>query len=534
MSRPNFLLFITDQQRADSLGCAGHPVLRTPHIDALAARGTRFTRFYVANPICMPNRATLMTGRPSSVHGVRHNGLSLPLTSNTFVDLLRLAGYRTGLIGKSHLQNATDVEPLLTFPPPRPGEAPPPPGHREARLGEDGSGAGYRLERRKSWTEQPSRDIPRPYYGFDHVELALGHGDRAHGHYARWLAERHPDPESLLGPANATPSDTVCPQAWRTRLPEELHHSSYIAERSVAFLQDHARDGGDAPFFLQCSFADPHHPFTPPGRYWDMYDPGDIALPASFATPDADEIPPVRHLRRALADGTADRSAQSAFAVTRREAREAIALTCGMISMIDDCAGRVLRELERTGLADDTVVIFTSDHGDFLGDHGLLLKGPLHFQSLIKVPFIWAEPGASDGGCTSDSLSGTVDIARTVLDRAGVQPYNGMQGRSLIGDLRGDPAGAPEAMLIEEDGQRRAYGFDRPVRARTVVTDRYRLTIYRGEDWGILHDLEADPFEMRNLWDDPTHAQIRARMFERLAVAQMEACDTSPLPAAVA
>src|SRR5262245_9575968 len=120
--RPNFLLFITDQHRVDFLGCSGHPVLKTPHIDSMAARGVRFTRFYVATPVCMPNRATLMTGRMPSVHGARSNGIPLPLRSNTFVGLLRASGYSTALVGKSHLQNFGDAPAIQKRPPPRPGD----------------------------------------------------------------------------------------------------------------------------------------------------------------------------------------------------------------------------------------------------------------------------------------------------------------------------------------------------------------------------------------------------------------------------
>src|SRR4029079_10979763 len=120
-SRSNFLLFITDQHRADFLGCYGHPVLRTPHIDSIAARGTAFDRFYVNSPVCQPNRATLMTGRMPSVHDVRSNGIPLSMDNVTFVDLLRDAGYKTALVGKSHLQNFTDWEPIVKRPTPREG-----------------------------------------------------------------------------------------------------------------------------------------------------------------------------------------------------------------------------------------------------------------------------------------------------------------------------------------------------------------------------------------------------------------------------
>src|SRR6266702_2505807 len=122
VTRPNFLLFMTDQHRADYLGCYGHPVLKTPHIDSIAGHGIRFERFYVATPVCMPNRATLMTGRMPSVHGARSNGLPLSLRANTFVDALRASGYSTALVGKSHLQNFTGQPAILKRPPPRPGD----------------------------------------------------------------------------------------------------------------------------------------------------------------------------------------------------------------------------------------------------------------------------------------------------------------------------------------------------------------------------------------------------------------------------
>src|SRR5436309_1367205 len=129
---PSFILFITDQQRADFLGCYGHPVLRTPHIDSIATKGTLFSRFYVASPVCMPNRASLMTGRMPSVHGVRSNGIPLSMQAVTFVELLRNAGYRTALVGKSHLQNFTAWPPLIKRPPPRPDYHEPAPHLRQA------------------------------------------------------------------------------------------------------------------------------------------------------------------------------------------------------------------------------------------------------------------------------------------------------------------------------------------------------------------------------------------------------------------
>ena len=277
-SRSNFLLFITDQHRADFLGCYGHPVLRTPHIDSIAARGTAFDRFYVASPVCMPNRASLMTGRMPSVHGVRSNGIPLSMNSVTFVELLRDAGYRTALIGKSHLQNFTSWPPIVKRAPARENYREPS-GDLTQALRNDLGGRIYEQETPEYWTAQDAR-IQTPFYGFDHVTLVRAHGDEPGGDYDRWLAERDPQAKALLGPANSVPHDYKVPQAYRTAIPAELYATSFIGDRAQAWLQD---ADADAPFFLMVSFPDPHHPFNPPGKYWDMYKPEQFPPPEAFS-----------------------------------------------------------------------------------------------------------------------------------------------------------------------------------------------------------------------------------------------------------
>ncbi|MEZ5801546.1 MAG: sulfatase-like hydrolase/transferase [Nitratireductor sp.] len=167
-------------------------------------------------------------------------------------------------------------------------------------------------------------------------------------------------------------------------------------------------------------------------------------------------------------------------------AREAIALTCGMITMIDDAVGTILDTLEAQGLAQDTVIVFNSDHGDFLGDHGLILKGPMHFQSTIRVPLIWADPANPTPGRTSRLVS-SIDLATTILARAGLTPCWGIQGIDLnAGTMR-------NCVLVEDEGNRVSLGFETAPRLRTLVTERFRMTLYQGEDWGELYDLETDP-----------------------------------------
>lgn len=531
--RPNFLFIITDQHRADYLGCSGHPILKTPHLDSIAGRGRCFERFYVANPVCQPNRATLMTGRMPSLHGVRHNGISLSLRSNTFVDLLRANGYRTALLGKSHLQNFEARAPIMQRDDPPEGRAWPTGEFAEALKPSPGDGR-YDQEQPPSWSADPNYRVDLPFYGYEHVDLCTKHGDEVGGNYDHWLKERVEDADRLRGPENSLPHDYICPQAWRTAVPEEFYPTTYVADMTVDFLDRYAADGDEAPFFAAMSFPDPHHPFTPPGKYWDMYSPDDMTLPASFHPGNHTPPPHVAWAQAARDDGTAVIHSQNAFAVREREALEAMALTCGMITMVDDAIGRVLAKLEALDLHDDTVVIFTADHGDFLGDHGLMLKGPAHYESVTRVPFIWADTQdeAKPGVCSA--LAGTIDIGATVLDRAGIAPYNGYQGKSLLTLADGSADKIYDSVLIEDDQQRSYFGYDSPPRIRTLITERWRMTLSHGVFWGELYDLDNDPHEMDNLWDDPSHAAVRTELTETLARRQMELVDRSPLPTAVA
>jgi arylsulfatase A-like enzyme len=518
--RPNFLLIITDQHRADHLGCYGNPIVRTPAIDSIAANGVAFDRFYVTCAICMPNRATLMTGRPPSLHGVRHNGIPLALEAVTFVDLLRQAGYRTALVGKSHLQNMTGRAALLGG------------GNGEA-LRRPGGGR-YDQEIATKWRDDPKHDLDYPYYGFETVDLAIQHSDEVEGHYTRWLRERHPDPDKLRGPENALSNEGAdLPQAWRTRMPEELYPTSYIAERTIARIEEFSKER-DRPFFLECSFPDPHHPFTPPGRYWDMYRAADMPLPASWQVDPKDVPPHVRHLFAERDSGKAVKNSPALFACTEKEVRPLIALTYGMITMIDDAVARILAALERSGRANDTVVIFTSDHGDLMGDHQLMLKGPVHYEGVIRVPFIWRETGDRRVRGRRDGLAGTIDLPSTILDRAGVTPFNGMLGVSQMPVVDGSKPGLRDAVLIEEEGQRTYMGFKSRIRMRTLVTRQHRLSLYEGVEWAELYDRNADPNEMRNLWRRPEAVATERAMVERMAREMLAWSETSPAPTGLA
>ena len=517
--RPNILLISTDQQRADHLGCYGAKVLKTPHIDSLAKRGIRFENAFVASPVCMPNRASIMTGRMPSVHGLRHNGLNLPLDSVTVADVLRTAGWKTGLVGKAHFQCVTDNPPLLSKEGCQQSTAP----ITEARFADGGR---YDQEISERWRNTPGHDLSYPYYGFETVDLAIGHGDEVEGHYTQWLADRHPQPDSVRGAENALPGcDRLAPQAWRTALPEELYSTRYIEQRTIERLNSYAGDA-EEPFFLWASFCDPHHPFTPPGRYWDLYQPEDVDLPRTYNIRNESDLPAL--LREQRYNGLARLTGTSALAVSEPELRAAIALTYGMIAMIDDAVGSILSALDSLGLMENTIVVFCSDHGDLMGDHGLIFKGPLHYQALVRTPLIWSDGRHQDAFVQEGPVT-SIDLPASILQSAGVAAFNGMQGIPFI-DNDGQAVSGRDSVMIEDEVQSQIPGHNIRGRARTLITDIWRLTLFDGIEQGILHNLREDPDEINNLWDDPKARAVRSAMIESLLRQMISHSETSPFP----
>jgi arylsulfatase A-like enzyme len=474
--------------------------------------------------VCQPNRASLMTGRMPSLHDVRSNGIPLSMDAVTFVDLLRDAGYATALIGKSHLQNFTPHPPIIKRPPPREGFHEPSPDLRQA-LRDHLDDPKYDQETPQYWT-RPGAHVRTPFYGFDHVTLVRAHGDEPGGDYDRWLDQRDPKARALLGPKNALPHDYKVPQAYRTAIPEELYATAFLGDRACAYLNEADRD---KPFFMFVSFPDPHHPFNPPGRYWDMYKPEQFPVPEAYSRNDWTPPALVRNIFIERETGKANLTGMGTIGVSAREAQEARALTCGMIACIDDAIGAVLKALDDSGRREDTVVIFTSDHGDHLGDHRLLLKGAEQYQSIVRVPFIWADPQRPRHATRTGALASTMDIGATVLERARIEPASGMQARSFLPAIERGEA-VRDSVFIQYDHQASSAGTDVPVRVHTLVDGRYRISVFHGTGWGELYDLEGDPGEFDNLWDDPAHAATRAFMTERLLLAEIEHVDRVPLP----
>lgn len=473
---PNLLLITTDQQRADTVGAYGNRVCRTPNLDRLAGDGVTLDRAYVANPICMPSRASLLTGLLPHRHGVWANGVALPEGTRTLAHDLTDAGYRTALIGKAHLS---------------------PTGSPTSMEGVE------RWEREEAWF----RDWSGPYFGFERVELGLGHAT-AHGHYGFWLREHDPDAPSLVGIRGARRSPTGAPQSGLSRLPVACHQSTWIAERSLEYLDGWAR--GDEPFFLWASFFDPHHPFLPPILYAERVDAERVALPQGRG--DGLSARPPHYLARWKGEGPDLEGGKfgDLSALAEAQIREIIAHYYAMVELIDDCVGRILEGLERLGLAGDTIVVFTSDHGELLFDHGLLGKGPFPYEGLIRVPWIWRWPGHLPAGRRSSGLVSLSDFPSTALDLVGLRTPTRRQGSSRADLLTGNSDRGAESVLVEFDSQ------FQDLSARTLVTDRWKLTCYPGHAYGELADLERDPAESANLWDDEGCGEMRDALRSRL------------------
>lgn len=480
--RPSFLFITTDQHRADCLGCYGNPAIRTPNLDRLAAEGVRMTRAYVNNPLCMPSRATLLTGRYPRAHRVWCNGVALPASEVSFGQLLGEAGYRTGCVGKMHFT----------------------PYGAEAR-------PGY-YDAQKSWEECDLGDWTGPYAGFEYVQLTIGHCSPTAGHYGRWLGKRFPEAQKAYVQDGrlGRKAPSAAPQTWISTLPVEAHHSTWVADRTLEFLDRHREE----PFFLWASFPDPHHPFRPPEPYARLYSETEVPMPLRRQGELEDKPPLFRQYSDGLTRG-ANRHEGAGMdwpgALTDEQLRDIIRYTYAMITLVDDSAGRILEGLEALGLAENTVVCFASDHGELLGDHGLMCKGPFHYEGLLRVPMLWRWPARFPAGRVTAGLAGLVDFTPTVLDLAEVTIPPFVQGRSLGRLLRGDTDTHRDGVLTEFQSAYRPW-----LNLKTWRTPDWKLTYYAGEPYGELYDLRQDPGEFVNLYDSPDHREVRAALQERL------------------
>ena len=492
MTGPNFLLISTDQQRADCIGAEGRRRIRTPHLDAFAAQGTRFGTAITPCVICQPARASILTGLLPRTHGVHDNGIDLdPERGNRgFAGILAASDFATAFFGKAHFSTYHTFRPTGT----------PECIASSAAYGDDWFG---------------------PYMGFNHVEMMLvGHNwfppeEPPRGqHYERWFHADGQGREKIAAYWRNAGDTKGAAQTWHSELPVEWHNSTWTADRAIEWL---GRQGDDRPFCAWVSFPDPHHPFDCPVPWSRTHPPSEVELPP-FRERSFDGRP-WWHERVLTAEpqGPA-RSVETRKKYSRigpqtdDQLREIIANTYGQIALIDHNIGRILAKLDETGLSEDTYVIFLSDHGDWLGDHGLILKGPMHYDGLLRVPLVARGPGIPAGQVLETPVS-TLDLAPTLLDYAGLRPPGSFHGSSL--------------RPVIEEGAERGHAFNEwellPGRAgvaislRTVRTRTHRLTMDMQSGAGELYDLANDAWEMHNLFDEPSARHVRNRL-ERIAL----------------
>jgi arylsulfatase A-like enzyme len=487
--RRNVLFITSDQQRGDCYGFEGRKV-RTPHLDAMARDGTRFAACITPNLVCQPSRASILTGLLPYTHGVSDNGIDLdPAVGEAgFAGAFARAGYRTGYIGKAHFATSHTFKST---------------GTPECRN-----------------TDQP-QDWHGPYMGFEHVELVVeGHNHwppmkpPRGQHYERFF-HRDGRGEALqrLYETQLEPRSTAV-QTFHSALPVAFHNSTWIGDRTIRFLAAHQ----DEPFCAWASFPDPHHPFDAPVPWSLLHHPDEVDLPPHRAL-DLERRPwwhrqslegkpeIVPHLAKIRTEYS--RIPQQ----TDRQLRELIANYYGMISLIDHNVGRILLALEALGLDRDTLVVYSTDHGDWLGDHGLVLKGPMAYEGLLRVGLLFRGPGVPQGKVVADPVS-TIDLPATFADYAGVSLDAAKHSASL-------------RPLVESDRARRDFAYGEwDLRAsrsgvdldlRTVRTRTHKLTLDLRSGAGELYDLVNDPHEMDNRFGDPGAAKVQRELADMIA-----------------
>jgi arylsulfatase A-like enzyme len=447
---PNILFLVADEFRHDCLGVAGHPIVKTPNFDRLAAEGVRFTQAYVASPVCSPSRATMFTGRYPQVHGVKGNNFPFNAGEVVLPKILRSRGYTTGMVGKLHLQLEPD------------------------------------------W--------------FDFAEIQAG------GDNSSYLAFLRASGQMLKGNANtaAVPGSLVAEGKTPLRigtsvLPEDKYPEAWEANRAIDFLR--AQKGKAQPWFLYVSMLKPHSEFVIPAPFDKMYAAKDMPLPKTFVpglvrpadfVSGEEAAEGKRGGKKRAEDGPG--SPARLFINDAGILREVIAHYYGAVSLVDKHMGRVLAALNELGMREDTIVIFTADHGNMLGERNRMFKGVM-YESSARVPLLVRAPGRVPAGRVNDTVVDNAALMPTLLDFAGFAVPTGVQGRSLAPLLTGSGPG-PEAAY--------SYLSDKMVRQGEwkLILPLAASRAGRPE----LYNVIRDPDEQRNLYGQPEAAAVQARL----------------------
>ena len=490
----------------------GNKILQTPHIDNIAEHGVVFEQAYCNTPLCMPSRATMWTGLPSSVHSARTNGVDLDDKYPVLPQILHNNGYHTVSVGKIHLKawhmspergnkNITDYDPKLL------------------------------PECETVWNERKCTRLPEGMWGLDAVHFLGGHGNYCFGEYMQWLQSQYPEEYEALRSKESTRQTTGKADNYYSTLPLEHHYNEWISEHTIEELE---KIPENKPFFMWCSFPDPHFPFGPPEPYCSSYRPDEMPDPIAWDD-DRKKMNELYH-----AEYYRDRGETSIDGgpceYTLEQVKETKALAWGMVRHVDDCIGKVMDFLEHSGKLENTVVIFLADHGELMGDHGMYCKGPFHYEGLLHIPMVISWPGHFKQNGRTKALVSILDFMPTILELAEIPypdgpvkpwegPFEGKQlysesplpGKSLIPLLTGKEERVQESILVEDDDD------IRKVFLRTLITEDYKITIYSDRTYGELFDRRNDPEERHNLWDEEDKKEIKQEMLWKLTQ-KMLAC----------
>ncbi|MFH1737901.1 MAG: sulfatase-like hydrolase/transferase [bacterium] len=493
MDRPNILFIMTDQQRFDCVGANGNKIIQTPNLDRLAARSANFSHCFVQSPVCTPSRACFFTGRYAHAHQNRVNYTPIKSDEVLMPGLLQEAGYRTGIVGKSHV--------YYRYPP---------------------------------MTEEGHR------IGFDIVELHDGVGSTdLWSAYTKWRNENDPLRDICRYRALAKNVDQLKKQLptnanpFRAAIDEQFTDTTWVGQRTCHHLKELA--SGDRPFFLFSSFWKPHSPFEVPEPFDALYNDVNIPLAKQVTLDEIQQLPlPLQTL--ILRDNNTE------YKMDRERLEWIYRSYYGCISHIDREVGRMLATLEETGLEENTIVVFTSDHGDQLLEHGLMGKNTF-FEASIRVPFMISYPGTIKPGSHEEFIE-TVDLLPTLFEMIGLpEPYH-CQGRSMVSLITksGRPYESRDEVfsenIIPEVFQVNHFRFDkgkgikgiRHPDAKMVRTRRWKYNYYP-EGYAELYDLENDPLEHQNVADDPKNKAVvddlRGRILDWL-ITSMETEQIAP------
>ncbi|TWT57440.1 Arylsulfatase [Thalassoglobus neptunius] len=451
-SRPNILWICSDQQRYDTIHRFGNSLIHTPNIDQIADHGISFDQAYCQSPVCSPSRASFLTGRYPRNTGCRQNGQTIHSTERLLPRILKDHGYRCGLAGKLHLSSCSE-------------------GKVEEKIDD-----GYDVFH---WSHHPQPDWPE-------------------NAYQQWLASKNVSWEELL----------TSPEVGYVRegVPAEYHQTTWCAEMAIEFI----RSTTDQPWMFSVNMFDPHHPFDPPAEYLKRYRPEEMPLP-KFQKATLDQKPSYQQLDHVWAHN--DVGGMRVDTITPAESQRITAAYYAMVELIDDQVGRMIETLRETGQLDNTIVIFMSDHGEMLGDHGLYLKGPHFYEEAVHVPLCLQWNNGFQKSRRSSALVELTDLVPTLCEAVGIPLEEQFQGRSFL-PLCVDDSPVDEHRDSVFCEYLNSWTHEHSY-ATMLRTNTHKIVVYHGVDEGELYDLESDPGEFVNLWSNPSAAQLKTDLMKQ-------------------